>query len=109
MRKFISIIMLATVLCSVLTICVSSSSAYHINPSNGAKCNNTYYYVSHGDCTNVVNGSHEHTDGRICHVTAVTYIHNKYCSSCNCLLSSYVKRCTETHSICGKNSVDCAP
>lgn len=95
----------------VAVLCISPMAitvTQHTNPSTGGPCNNTYYTYRHGTAPSAQNGWHYHTDGRVCNITAVTYVHECYCSSCGAYVGSYVKECTVRHTICGNYSVNCS-
>lgn len=98
MKKFISVILALVVACSMMVVAVS---AYHYKPGSTQKCDNSYYVVRHIEHIGVgPTGSHTHTDGNTCIMTGLTMRHARKCTSCDAILSTYIKTCEIRHSLC---------
>lgn len=93
MKRLISIILLAVVLCTTLAVCVSSSTVEDIRHAHVFK-------TVHTNHIGATSAYHQLPDGSLCQFTRVRLEHRTYCE-CGYTLTTFIANCAEQHSVCG--------
>lgn len=103
MKRLISIILAAVVLCTTMTL-FTSADVYSQDSTN-ANCVHDVIVV-HSNHISATQAYHTTEDGTLCSYTIVRLEHTIKCSKCNEIFDKYIANCTEIHSACG-GSVEC--
>lgn len=102
LKKVKAFIMVGVLAFTTMISVPSIANAEHTNPNNQMKCDNSYYSFTHTGFTGSAYGTgHRLTTGEYCTPVRLSYVHSKYCTSCNALLGSGMSfMCIEDHSVC---------
>lgn len=97
MKRLISIILLAVVLCTTLAVCASSEAI----GGPVINCPEHAYKSTHIGHVSAVEAYHQLSDGTLCKVTRLTLKHQQVCVVCGTYGSIFIAECAQQHSVCG--------